>query len=179
MEMWKPVVNFEGIYEVSNLGRVRRVARAKTLDASKIPQAKQMFQQGITLKQVAKFLDTSIATAHSIRSGKTWVGDANYRPVKIGMCNGYATVALCKDGKYRKKSVHRLMWEAFNGPIEGRMEINHIDLDRSNNRLDNFELVTHQQNIKHAIDAYKAKGLLRAVKGTKGFIAGKHSEYQN
>jgi hypothetical protein len=50
-------------------------------------------------------------------------------------------------------------------------------MDRQDNRLENLELVTHQQNIQHAIDAYKSKGLLRAVKGTKGFISGKHSQY--
>jgi hypothetical protein len=72
-----------------------------------------------------------------------------------------------------------MVWEAFNGPIEGRLEINHKDLDRSNNRLENLEIVTHQQNLQHAIDAYKAKGLLRAVKGVKGFIAGRHSKYDN
>ena len=70
-----------------------------------------------------------------------------------------------------------MMWEAFNSRIEGRLEINHKDLNRSNNKLENLEVVTHQQNIQHAIDAYKAKGLLRAVKGVKGFIAGKHSNY--
>jgi hypothetical protein len=57
------------------------------------------------------------------------------------------------------------------------MEINHKNLDRADNRLDNFEVLTHRENIQHAIDAYKAQGLLRAVKGTKGFIAGKHSKY--
>ena len=71
------------------------------------------------------------------------------------------------------------MWEAFYGPIPGRFEINHKNLDRADNRLDNLELVTHQQNIQHAIDTYKSQGLLRAVKGTKGFIAGQHSKYDN
>jgi hypothetical protein len=28
-EIWKPVEDFEGIYEVSNLGRVRRIGKAK------------------------------------------------------------------------------------------------------------------------------------------------------
>ena len=28
-------------------------------------------------------------------------------------------------------------------------------------------------------DSYKAKGLLRAVKGVKEFVAGKHSSYDN
>jgi hypothetical protein len=177
METWKPVLDFEGLYEVSNLGCVRRVARGKTLDATKIPDAKQMFEHGATLKEVATFLGTSIPTAHSIKQGKTWAGNATHRPVKVFLLKGYWIASLCKNGKYTKKSMHRMVWEAFNGRIEGRLEINHKDLNRGNNKLNNLETVTHQQNIQHAIDAYKAKGLLRAVKGTKGFIAGKHSNY--
>jgi hypothetical protein len=178
METWKPVLNFEDLYEVSDIGNVRRIARGKTLDAAKIPQAKQMFEHGATLKQVAEFLDTSIATAHSIKLGKTWAGDAAYRPLKPRAdTKHYLQVDLVRNGKYTRKRAHRIVWEAFNGRIEGRLEINHKDLDRTNNRLDNLEVVTHQQNIQHAIDAYKTKGLLRAVKGVKGFIAGKHSNY--
>lgn len=179
METWKPVPGFEGLYEVSDHGGIRRVARSKSLDATKIPTAKQMFEQGATLKEVATFLSTSVATAHSIRTGKTWSGDAEYRACETKMLKGYAQACLCKNGKYTRRAVHRLVWEAFNGPIQGRLEINHKDLDRGNNRLENLELVTHQQNIQHAIDAYKDKGLLRAVKGVKGFIAGKHSKYEN
>jgi len=177
METWKPVLGFENSYEVSDRGGVRRIARSKTLDAAKIPEAKQMFEHGATLKQVAEFLGTSIPTAHSIKQGKTWAGDAAYRPAKVQLLKGYWIASLCKEGKYVRRGVHRMMWEAFNGRIDGRLEINHKDLDRGNNTLDNLEIVTHQQNIQHAIDAYKAKGLLRAVKGVKGFIAGKHSNY--
>ena len=179
METWNPVLDFEGLYEVSDLGNVRRIARSKTVDAAKIPEAKQMFEHGATLKQVADFLGTSITTAHSIKLGKTWAGDAAYRIVKPQLLKHYFVASLCKDSKYVRRSVHRMVWEAFNGRIEGRLEINHKDLDRANNRLDNLEVVTHQQNLQHAIDAYKAKGLFRAVKGTKGFIAGKHSVYDN
>jgi hypothetical protein len=158
---------------------VRRVSRGKALDAAKIPEAKQMFEHGATLKQVAEFLGTSIPTAHSIKLDKTWVGDASYRCVKPQLLNNYFVASLCKDAKYTRRGVHRMVWEAFNGRIKGRLEINHKDLDRANNQLHNLEVVTHQQNIQHAIDAYKAKGLLRAVKGVKGFIAGRHSEYDN
>ena len=179
METWKPVLDFEGLYEVSNIGCVRRIARSKTLDATKIPKAKQMFEHGATLKQVAEFLDTSIPTAHSIKQGKTWAGETTHRPVKVQLLKGYWIASLCKDGKYTKRGVHRMMWESFNGRIEGRLEINHKDLNRGNNKLDNLEVITHQQNIQHAIDAYKTKGLLRAVKGVKGFIAGQHSVYEN
>jgi hypothetical protein len=179
METWKPVLGFEDLYEVSDAGNVKRIARGKTLDAAKIPEAKQMFEHGATLKQVATFLGTSIPTVHSIKQGKTWVGDAAYRPCKIKLLRGYFQVSLCRNGVYVRRAAHRVIWEAFNGRIEGRLEINHKDLDRANNRLNNLELVTHQQNVQHAIDAYKARGLLRAVKGTKGFVAGKHSKYDN
>ena len=178
METWKPVLDFEKLYEVSDLGNVRRIARSKTLDATKIPDAKQMFEHGATLKQVAEFLGTSIPTAHSIKLGKTWAGDAAYRPLKSRTdTKHYMQIDLVRNGEYTRKRTHRVVWEAFNGRIEGRLEINHKDLDRANNRLINLEVVTHQQNTQHAIDAYKAKGLFRAIKGVKGFIAGKHSNY--
>jgi hypothetical protein len=138
-----------------------------------------MFAAGATLKEVAEFLRVSIPTAQSIKLGKTWVGDAGHRSCKTTLLKGYLQVSLCKDAKYTRRAVHRLMWESFNGVIPGRLEVNHKNLDRADNRLENLELVTHQQNIQHAIDAYKSQGLLRAVKGVKGFIAGRHSKYDN
>ena len=179
METWKPVLGFEDLYEVSDHGNVRRTARSKTVDAAKVPEAKRMFEQGATLKEVAEFLNVSITTAHNIKLGKTWAGDATARACKVGLLKGYAVVKLCQNSKYTSKAVHRMVWEAFNGPIPGRLEINHKNLNRSDNRLENLELVTHQQNARHFIDAYKSQGLLRAVKGTKGFIAGRHSKYDN
>ena len=179
METWKPVLKFEDLYEVSDFGNIRRIARGKTLDATKIPVAKEMLDHGATLKEVATFLGTSIPTVHSIKLGKTWAGNSSYRLCKLCLLKGYFQISLCKNGAYQRMGVHRVLWEAFNGPIEGRLEINHKDLNRTNNVLSNLELTTHKQNIQHAIDAYKAKGLLRAVKGTKGFIAGIHSKYDN
>lgn len=179
METWKPVLGFEALYEVSDHGNVRRIARGKTVNAAKVPKAKHMFEQGATLKEVAAFLGVSIPTASSIKLGKTWGGDAGHRPVKTPLLKHYQIASLCRDGVYVRRSVHRLVWEAFNGPIPGRLEINHKNLDRADNRLKNLELVTHQQNVQHAIDAYKSQGLLRAVTGVKGFIAGRHSQYDN
>ena len=179
METWKPVLGFEELYEVSDIGNVRRIARGKSVDGAKVAEAKKMFAAGATLKTVAEFLNASIATAWNIRAGNTWRGDASFRPCKTTMLKGYLQISLCRNGKYIRKAIHRCVWEAFVGPIEGRMEINHKDLNRSNNQLSNLELVTHQQNLKHAIDLYKSRGLLRAVKGKKGFIAGKHSAYDN
>jgi len=178
MEIWKPICGYEGLYEISNLACVRRVARGKLFSAAQVDEAKAMFASGAALNAVANFLNTSVTTAFNIKHGKTWSGDSGSRPVKTHVARDhYVRFSPCKDGNYAKVAVHRAMWEAFVGPIPKGMEINHKNLDRADNRLDNFELLTHRENIQHAIDAYKAKGLLRAVKGTKGFIAGKHSEY--
>lgn len=174
MEIWKPVLGFETLYEVSDFGNVRRIARGKKLDAAKIPEAKQMFEHGATLKEVAVFLGVSIPTAHSIKLGKTWVGDARYRMVKPRFDRYmYLHVDFVCGGKYDRRRVHRVIWEAFNGPILGRLEVNHKDLNRANNRLDNLELLTHRENVNHAhaIYAEERKHLL------KGQRRGPRSQY--
>ena len=179
MEMWKPVLNFEKLYEVSNFGNVRRVARSKTLDATKIPEAKQMFAHGATLKQVASFLGTSIPTAHSIKQGKTWAGDARYRMLKPRPdTKHYMQIDLVCKGQYTRKRVHRVVWEAFNGPIEGRLEINHKDLDRANNRLDNLEITTHKENVNHAHAIY-AQERLHLPKGQRGGPRSKYAKIKH
>lgn len=179
MEQWKPVFGFENLYEVSNFGGVRRIARGKLLTPDKINEAKQMFYKKAKIKEVAAFLGVSVTTVMCIKQGKTWSGDASYRICKTPLLKGYAQITMCKNGKYYRKAVHRVVWEAFVGPIDGRLEINHKDLDRNNNNIENLEVVTHQQNLQHAIEKYKEQGLFRAVKGVKGFVSGKHSKYIN
>lgn len=156
MEIWKPVFGFEGLYEISNFANVRRTSRGKRIDPLKIPIAKQMLAGGSLLREVAEFLGTSIASAHMIKTGKTWAGDAEHRPVKTSVgSDHYLRFAACKEGRYVRVSVHRAMWEAFIGPIQGRLEINHKNLDRQDNRLENLEVVTHQENVQHAHNIYK------------------------
>ncbi len=46
----------------------------------------------------------------------------------------------------RTKLTHVLVWEAFKGDHAG-MDIDHIDGDKSNNRLDNLRLLTRSQNM--------------------------------
>lgn len=66
-----------------------------------------------------------------------------------------------KTGKYRRVqcyyglggkhfSVHRMVWEAFNGEIPKGYQIDHLDANPSNNALDNLALVTGSENYKKA-----------------------------
>ena len=156
METWTPVYGFESLYEVSDLGNIRRIARGKLFNAEQVQQAKQMLADGAKLKEVAAFLNTSVTTVMSIKHGKTWSGDTSYRPLKdTPINNGYRVIRLCKGGQYTQKLVHRMVWESFNGPIPDRLEINHKDLDKTNNKLDNLELTTHRQNLIHRFSTRK------------------------
>ena len=53
--------------------------------------------------------------------------------------------------KYTHVSVHRALGYAFLG-LTPELEINHINGNGIDNRLENLEVVTHQQNIEHSIE---------------------------
>lgn len=64
----------------------------------------------------------------------------------------YKRVHLCKDGKKKKHSVHRLIALHFLKKISGKNEVNHKDGNHFNNSLENLEWVTPGENIRHSYD---------------------------
>lgn len=60
---------------------------------------------------------------------------------------GYLLVGLGLNGIHSTKYVHRLVWEAFNGPIPEGMQVNHINEDKTDNRLENLNLMTCKENL--------------------------------
>ena len=106
-ERWLDVPGYEGLYEVSDLGRVRN-------------------SRGTVLK------DRILWT-------------------------GYNRAALNKNGCAKSHFIHRIVCAAFIGPIPVGKEVNHIDGDRLNNRIENLEYVTRKENAAH-----------RKVLGTSG-----------
>lgn len=63
--------------------------------------------------------------------------------------NGYYLVNLYKDGESKSFYVHSLVVTAFKGPIPAGMQVNHINEDKTDNRLENLEIVTAKQNCNH------------------------------
>jgi hypothetical protein len=103
-EKWLPVVGFEGLYEISDLGRVK-----------------------------------------SLRyKGKNEIGYLTPTLMK----NGYLVVMLSGKNKRVLKYVHHLVAESFMGHIKkSRMiVINHRNLIKTDNRLDNFNIITQRDN---------------------------------
>lgn len=61
---------------------------------------------------------------------------------------GYLQVCLNKNGKHIHKGVHILVAKAFcDGWFEGA-EVDHLDMDKTNNNSGNLEWVTHSENQK-------------------------------
>lgn len=64
---------------------------------------------------------------------------------------GYMHVCL-QDGKKRINcQIHRLVISAFKQG-DTSMQVNHIDGNKKNNRIENLEWVTSKENIEHAIE---------------------------
>ena len=61
---------------------------------------------------------------------------------------GYVIISI--NGK--KRYLHTIVWEAFNGEIPAYLEVNHKDCNKLNNSLYNLEIITHQMNMKHAYE---------------------------
>lgn len=118
-EVWVPIKGYEGFYEVSNLGRVKTLAR-------------RMENRGVP---------------EYITYGSQQ--------------RGYHNAALRNEtGDVKVFRVHRLVAEHFisHQPTPNH-QVNHIDGNKSNNRVENLEWVTPRENTHHAIRTGLRKGM--------------------
>lgn len=80
---------------------------------------------------------------------------------------GYYRIQLCKQSIVKTYQVHRLVWEAFNGSITEGLQVNHINEIKTDNRLENLNLMTAKENINWGT---------RNVRSSKKHINGKKSK---
>jgi hypothetical protein len=67
----------------------------------------------------------------------------------INRC-GYLLVNLCKNGKCKGFTVHRLIMLVFHGASE--LQVNHIDGNKKNNNFLNLEYCTASENVRHSYE---------------------------
>ncbi len=116
-EVFIPIHDYNGLYEVSNFGTIRSINRC--------------------IQRTNRFGTTHLKRYQSkILATKTNRG-------------GYVEVNLWKENKGKTVSVHRVVLETFNPTRNTLLEVNHIDGNKQNNRLDNLEWVTSSQNKIH------------------------------
>lgn len=89
-------------------------------------------------------------------------------------CTPGAVVGTLHDGRYlrfqykgHRHMVHRLIWELHNGEIPAGRQVDHIDGDRGNNRLENLRLVEHHINCQnqHSARSDNTSGFLGVQRG--------------
>ncbi|AEK07107.1 hypothetical protein JOEDIRT_76 [Mycobacterium phage JoeDirt] len=116
-EEWRDVPGWEGLYQVSSLGRVRSVERLAIQKRWGRPNVR------VVRERILK----------PYTSGPK-------PPI-------YLMVRLYRDGKKTQRKVHHLVAEAFLGPKPFEdAKVLHWDDDQSNNRADNLRWGTQSEN---------------------------------
>ena len=75
----------------------------------------------------------------------------------VSLTNGHVYVYLCNNGKNRNARLHRLVAETFIPNTNNLPQVNHIDGNKINNRIDNLEWCNQSENEKHAYRTGLAK----------------------
>lgn len=66
--------------------------------------------------------------------------------------DGYLKITLTNNGKRKSYCVHRLVARAFLDNYNERLQVNHKNGIKDDNRIENIEMVTLQENIRHSIE---------------------------
>jgi|DEB0MinimDraft_6_1074348.scaffolds.fasta_scaffold19144_7 hypothetical protein len=115
------------------------------------PLSKQAFGNVAEFYEVSN-LGVVRSKTRKDKSGRTRKG----RVLKGWLSKGYLVFTAYGENKKKQIKVHQAVYYSFKGgkPSQFNMVIDHIDENKTNNRLDNLQLLTHFENISKSIAKY-------------------------
>jgi len=122
-EIWKDVIGYEGLYQVSSLGNVKSLSR-------------EMWNGHKFLISKDRILTPTLNT------------------------KGYPQVRIYKKGIAKTRTIHQLVAESFlNHTRDGSMKlvVDHINDVKTDNRVDNLQIVTNRFNVCKTQGKYTSK----------------------
>jgi hypothetical protein len=106
-------------------------------------------------RTVEEYNDYQISNEGRVKSYKTNTEKIMSHTVNE---NGYVTIILYKNSKYKHYKIHRLVATAFIPNTENKPYVNHIDGDKNNNFASNLEWCTRSENEIHKHKVLGIKG---------------------
>lgn len=126
-----------------------------------------------------------ISNLGNVRSLDRYVKDKNRtqfikgKRLKKGKRNTYYVISLNKNGSRKSYQIHRLVAEAFIPNPNNYPVVNHIDENRTNNRIENLEWCTQKYNINHSKrKMYSTKKAKVSSKTNEKYINIKNNKYR-
>ena len=132
VEQWKDIKGYEGMYQVSTLGRVRSLDR-------------MIYNKGLFNKDGWFLCKGRVLTPRVSKSR--------------GLSIGYYSVCLIKNGVAKNFCIHRLVASAFLENPYNKDHVDHIDSDVTNNKVDNLRWCTQKENMNN-INTRRKKAFL-------------------
>jgi hypothetical protein len=145
-EEWKDIKGYEGIYKVSNYGKIKNI---------------RLYKHYYHTQNNKIYKDYRLIDKYkSFRQNKILINSSNDK--------GYFIISLCKNNISKTNRIHQLVAQHFIPNPDNKPCVNHKDGNKQNNNVSNLEWCTHKENMIHAYEIGLKKAANKKVKILKG-----------
>jgi hypothetical protein len=138
-------------YNISNIDIEERQPMYKVMN----PKERYIHYRGI---RYTKMTPEEAAKAYTAMYGGNWKYSEKHKMMvsdqgilgSLFAGKGLLSMSVNNNGYARagNSSVHKIVWETFKGEVPVGYDVDHIDNDKRNNKLENLQLLTHKENIR-------------------------------